>query len=68
VLGVGRGEGDEGCKGGGERIGWPRTALSEARLPPVHGSVDTIIPAQYDHSIICLATPVTHLPPSAFYK
>jgi hypothetical protein len=36
----------------------------------VHGAVDTIIiiPAPYDHSIIFLATPVMHLPPTAFYK
>jgi hypothetical protein len=47
---------------------WPRPHLTEARPPTVHGAVDTIIPAPYDHSIIFLATPVTHLSPTAFYK
>jgi hypothetical protein len=47
---------------------WPRPALSEAQPPTVHGAVDTIIPAPYDHSIIFLASPVTHLPAEAYYQ
>jgi hypothetical protein len=47
---------------------WPRPALSKVDPPTIHGAVDTIIPAPYDHSIIFLATPVTHLPPGALFK
>ena len=47
---------------------WPRPSLTEVEPANLHAAVDKIIPAPYDHSIIFLATPVTHLPPGAYFK